>query len=219
VSSLLLRGFLLGLAIAASPGPIFFLCLRRTVVRGSLHGLFSGFGVATADGFYAAVAAFGVGAIATLLTGERRWLALAGGVLLVALGARIVIDRPKATEPRSANSGAPAESKIPRGRNGAGLAWAYVSTLGLTITNPATIISFAALAATLGSGLNGGYLRPALLVVGVLLGSATWWCLLAALGAGLRARITPRVVRGISTASGLAIIVLGLAALVSSVGT
>jgi len=191
------------MAIAASPGPIFFLCLRRTLVKGWLNGLFSGFGVATADGFYAAVAAFGVGAIATVLTGERRGLELAGGALLVVVGARIVIDRPKSTESAS--------------NNGAGLAWAYVSTLGLTITNPATIISFAALAATLGAGSSGGYLRPALLVVGVLLGSVTWWCVLAALAARLRARITPRVVRGISTASGLAIIVLGLAALVSSV--
>jgi len=195
VSSVLLRGFALGLAIAASPGPIFFLCLRRTLVKGWLNGLVSGFGVATADGFYAAVAAFGVGAITTVLTGERRWLALAGGV----------IDRPKTTESRSAN--------------GAGLAWAYVSTLGLTMTNPATIISFAALAATLGAGISGGFLRPALLVVGVLLGSATWWCVLAALGAGLRARITPRVVRGISTASGAAIIALGLAALVTALST
>jgi threonine/homoserine/homoserine lactone efflux protein len=203
--SSVLAGFVLGLAIAASPGPIFFLCLRRTLVKGWLNGLFSGFGVATADGFYAAVGVFGVGAITTLLTGERRWLALAGGALLVALGARIVFDRPKTTEAAS--------------RNGGGLAWAYVSTLGLTITNPATIISFAALAATLGAGIGGGFLRPALLVAGVLLGSVTWWCVLAALGAGLRARITPRVVRGISTASGLAIIVLGLAALVSSVGT
>jgi threonine/homoserine/homoserine lactone efflux protein len=205
VSSVLVRGFALGLAIAASPGPIFFLCLRRTLVEGWLNGLFSGFGVATADAFYAAVAAFGVGAIATMLTGERRWLALAGGALLVVLGARILLDRPKTTEAASPN--------------GAGLAWAYISTLGLTITNPSTIISFAALAATLGAGISGGYLRPALLVLGVLLGSVTWWCVLAALGAGLRARITPRVVRGISTASGLAIIVLGLAALVSSVGT
>ncbi len=205
MASVLLRGFALGLAIAAAPGPIFFLCLRRTLVAGRLNGLISGFGVATGDGFYAAVAAFGVGAITTLLTGERRWLALGAGVLLVALGARIVFDRPKTTETAS--------------RNGAGLAWAYLSTLGLTITNPATIISFAALAATLGARISGGYLRPALLVVGVLLGSATWWCVLAALAAGLRARITPRVVRGISTVSGAAIIALGLAALVSSVGT
>jgi threonine/homoserine/homoserine lactone efflux protein len=205
VSSVLLRGFALGLAIAAAPGPIFFLCLRRTLVKGWLNGLISGFGVATADGFYAAVAAFGVGAITTLLTGDRRWLALAGGVLLVVLGARIVLDRPQTPE-----------SATP---NGTGLAWAYVSTLALTITNPATIISFAALAATLGAGISGGYLRPSLLVVGVLLGSVTWWCVLAALAAGLRARITPRVVRGISTASGLAIIALGLAAFVSALST
>jgi threonine/homoserine/homoserine lactone efflux protein len=205
VASVLLRGFALGLAIAAAPGPIFFLCLRRTLVKGWLNGLVSGFGVATADGFYAALGVFGVGAIATLLTGERRWLALAGGVLLVAVGARIVLDRPKTTETASGN--------------GAGLGWAYLSTLGLTITNPATILSFAALAATLGAGISGGYLRPALLVVGVLLGSATWWCVLAALAAGLRTRITPRVVRVISTVSGLAIMVLGLAALVSSLST
>ncbi|HEX9098761.1 MAG TPA: LysE family transporter [Candidatus Dormibacteraeota bacterium] len=205
MASVLLRGFALGLAIAASPGPIFFLCLRRTLVKGWLNGLFSGFGVATADGFYAAVGVFGVGAITTLLTGERRWLALAGGALLIVLGARTVLDRPKATE------AAPT--------NGVGLAWAYVSTLGLTITNPATIISFAALAATLGAGISGGLLRPALLVVGVLLGSVTWWCVLAALAAGLRARITPRVVRGISTVSGLAIVALGLAALVAALST
>jgi threonine/homoserine/homoserine lactone efflux protein len=205
VASVLLKGFALGLAIAASPGPIFFLCLRRTLVRGWLNGLISGFGVATADGFYAAVAAFGVGAITTVLTGERRWLAVGGGVLLITLGARIIFDRPKRTEPASGN--------------GAGLAWAYLSTLGLTITNPATIISFAALAATLGAGISGGYLRPSLLVVGVLLGSATWWCVLAALAAGLRARITPRGVRGISTISGAAIIALGLAALVTSLST
>jgi threonine/homoserine/homoserine lactone efflux protein len=205
VSSVLLRGFALGFAIAAAPGPIFFLCLRRVLVAGWLNGLFSGFGVATADGFYAALGVFGVGAITTLLTGEHRWLALAGGVLLVALGARIVLDRPTTTESATTN--------------GAGLAWAYVSTLGLTITNPATIISFAALAATLGAGLSGGYLRPALVVVGVLLGSVTWWCVLAALAAGLRARITPRVVRGISTVSGLAIVGLGLAAFVSALST
>jgi threonine/homoserine/homoserine lactone efflux protein len=204
VASLLVGGFAFGFAIAAAPGPIFFLCLRRTLVKGWLSGLFSGFGVATADSIYAALAAFGLGAVTSLLTGERRWLALAGGALLVFLGARIVLERPKPLETAATN--------------GAGLAWAYVSTLGLTITNPATIISFAALAAALGAGLSGGYSRPALLVAGVLLGSVTWWCVLAALAASLRARITPRVVRSISAVSGLAIIVLGLAALVSAIG-
>jgi arginine exporter protein ArgO len=95
---------------------------------------------------------------------------------------------------------------------------AYLSTLGLTITNPATVISFAALAATLGVGISGGYARPTVFVLGVVLGSLTWWCVLAGLAAGVRARITPRVVFIISTFSGVAIIALGLAALLSVLG-
>ncbi len=202
MSSLLLRGFVLGFAVAATPGPIFFLCLRRTLVRGWLNGLVSGLGVATADGFYAAVAAFGISAITAAISGERRWLALGGGAVLVVFGLRIALVQPKTTEAPSASSG--------------GLAVAYASTLGLTITNPATIISFAALVATLSAGITGGYLQPSLLVFGVLLGSLAWWCVVAALGSGLRTRITAPAVRGISTASGLAIIVLGLAAFVSA---
>jgi len=202
VSSLMFRGFVLGFAVAATPGPIFFLCLRRTLVSGWLNGIVSGLGVATADGFYAAVAAFGISAITTAISGEQRWLALAGGALLVAVGLRIALVKPKTTEAPSASDG--------------GLAFAYASTLGLTITNPATIISFAALAATLSEGITGGCLRPSLLVLGVLLGSLAWWCVVAALGSGLRTRITARAVRVISTASGLAIVVLGLAAFVSA---
>lgn len=202
MSSLLLRGFVLGFAVAATPGPIFFLCLRRTLVRGWLNGLVSGLGVATADGFYAAVAAFGISAITAAISGERRWLTVGGGALLVVLGLRIALVKQTTTEAPSASGG--------------GLALAYGSTLGLTITNPATIISFAALAATFSTGITGGYLRPSLLVLGVLLGSLAWWCVVAALGSGLRTRITARAARVISTASGLAIVVLGLAAFVSA---
>jgi len=117
------------------------------------------------------------------------------------LGVRILIAKPNTTQAPSAS--------------GAGLALAYASTLGLTITNPATIISFAALAATLSAGITGGFLRPSLLVLGVLLGSLAWWSVVAVLGSSLRTRMTARAVRLISTASGLAIVVLGLAAFAS----
>jgi hypothetical protein len=53
-------------------------------------------------------------------------------------------------------------------------------------------------------------------VAGVLLGSAAWWCILVVAASLLRARLTPRVVRGISTFSGLAIAVLGILAVVSA---
>lgn len=203
MASLLLRGFVLGFAIAASPGPIFFLCLRRTFLRGWPAGFASGLGVATADGFYAGVAVFGIAAVADLLAGGSRWLALAGGAALIVLGARSVLERPPVEGAQTATTGR-------------GLAWAYASTLGLTITNPATIVSFVALAAALGAGLRGGFGPPALVVAGVALGSATWWCVLATAVALLRARLTPRVTRTIGVVSGLAIAVLGAVAIVAA---
>ncbi|HEY2598211.1 MAG TPA: LysE family transporter, partial [Candidatus Dormibacteraeota bacterium] len=186
-----------------SPGPIFFLCLRRGLARGWLTGLASGLGVATADGLYAGLAAFGIGAVTSALVGERFWLTLIGGAALVLLGFRTVVNRPKAEEP----------APIP---DRSGLAVAYISTLGLTIANPATIISFAALVASLGVGIGEGYLPPALVVIGVFAGSATWWCIVAGLGTGLRAGLTPSVVRGISAFSGVAMAALGLLAILST---
>lgn len=203
MSSPLLRGFVLGFAIAASPGPIFFLCLRRTLLRGRLYGLVSGLGVATADGIYAAIASLGLAAVSNAALGFRRPLALIGGAVLIVLATRMLLEKRAGT-----SEVAPAK--------GTGLAWAYISTFGLTITNPATVISFAALAATLGLGAGAGFVKPAALVGGVLLGSSAWWCLLTVAGSSLRGRMTPTVIRGISTFSGLAIAILGMLAIFSA---
>ena len=203
--SLWLRGFALGFAVAASPGPIFFLCLRRTLVSGRLTGLFSGFGVATVDGFYAAIATFGVAALTSAFVAGRRPLAIVGGAALVVLGARIFLERNPSSGP----------GYVPVRKTS--LAWAYASTVGLTITNPATILSFAALAATLGLGTGGSFLKPAVVTLGVLCGSAAWWLLLVTATSLLRTRMTPRVLRGLSLFSGAAIVLLGILAAISAV--
>lgn len=201
--SLWLRGFALGFAIAASPGPIFFLCLRRTLVSGRLTGLFSGFGVATVDGFYAAIATFGIAALTAAFVAGRRPLAIAGGAVLVLLGARILLAR---------------KSSVATGERvtKTSLALAYASTVGLTITNPTTILSFAALAATLGLGTSGSLVKPAVVTLGVLLGSAAWWIVLVTATSLLRTRITAPVLRGLSLFSGAAIVLLGILAVISS---
>ena len=202
--SLLLRGFALGFAIAASPGPIFFLCVRRTLTQGRLTGLLSGLGVATADGFYAFIATFGVAALTAAFVEGRRPLAMVGGAVLMLLGARILLER-RSLSAQPANAA-----------TGRGLAWAYLSTLGLTITNAATIVSFAALAATLSLGTGGSPARPSFVVVGVLLGSAAWWVVLVVAASALRARLTPVVVSWIGRVSGLAIAALGILAVLSA---
>lgn len=201
--NLLIKGFIIGLSIAAPVGPIGVLCINRTLAQGRLSGFLSGLGAATADAAYGAVAGFGLSFVTTLILGQQFWLRLVGGLFLFYLGLRTLLSRPAQTE-------APVK--------GRGLAGAYVSTLFLTLTNPMTIISFAAVFAGLGIGARSGdYLAASALVLGVFLGSAAWWLLLSlgvgALrgGLGLRGRIW------INRLAGLVILAFGGLALASLV--
>ena len=74
----------------------------------------------------------------------------------------------------------------------------------LTLTNPATILSFVAVFAGLGlAGGEGGYLAASVLVGGVFLGSALWWLTLSGTVGMLRSRVQPRALRWVNVLSGL----------------
>jgi threonine/homoserine/homoserine lactone efflux protein len=197
------RGFLLGLSIAAVLGPIGLLCVRRTLVSGFAVGFVSGLGAATADAGYAAIAGFGVSAVATLLVDERVWLRVVGGAFLVYLGVQTMRASPAQ---RSAEGGATR------------LVAAYTSTLALTFSNPMTILSFAAVFAGIGLGSASAASPDAALtlVLGVFIGSATWWFVLASVTSRLRDRFTTSRLRAVNLASGLLILVFGVQSLVSA---
>jgi len=188
--ALAFRGFILGFTIAAAVGPISLLVIRRTLAEGRITGLASGLGVATADGTYGAIAAFGLGAITQVLVDARPVLGLAGGAFLLWLAWTTA-----RAEPHD-----PATAPVRRG----GLAGAYLSILGLTLTNPMTILSFGALFA--GLGVAGDDLAgSSLITIGVFLGSCAWWVVLTTFVSSLRTRITVRWIRRINVASGLVI--------------
>lgn len=84
--------------------------------------------------------------------------------------------------------------------------------LGLTLTNPATILSFAALFASIGAG-TGGPTGAALVVAGVFTGSLAWWAALTGIVARLRTRLTAVIVRGLNIVSALVIGAFGIAAM------
>jgi threonine/homoserine/homoserine lactone efflux protein len=197
----LIRGFALGFSIAAPVGPIGILCIRRTLAEGRASGLASGLGAATADALYGCVAAFGLVSVSAFLVGQQTWLRIAGGVFLSFLGLRAIASRP--------SDGAAALKR--RGPLGA-----YVSTFALTLTNPMTIVSFAAVFA--GVGVVGGdadYASAGSLVAGVFLGSAAWWLILSLVVGALRQRISPRVLRWVNVAAGAAMLGFGAWILIS----
>lgn len=193
--TLFLKGLAFGFLLAAAVGPMWVLCFRRTLASGTLAGIASGMGIAVADGFYGAVAAFGLTAISGFLLGYRFWLGLAGAAFLLYLGIRTLAARPVQEKGETAPQS---------------LGAAFLSTLGLTLTNPPTILAFAAIFAGLGLASSADYGAAALVVTGVFLGSAAWWLILAGAAARLRSRMGPRLARGINVVSGLSI--LGFAA-------
>jgi threonine/homoserine/homoserine lactone efflux protein len=188
--ALAIRGLVLGFTIAAAVGPISLLVIRRTLAEGRIVGLASGLGVATADGTYGAIAAFGLGAVTQVLVEARPVLGLVGGIFLLWLAWTTA-----RAEPHD-----PATTPARRG----GLAGAYLSILGLTLTNPMTILSFGALFAGLGV-TAGDPAGAALITLGVVLGSGAWWVLLTTIVSALRTRVTVAWIRRINVASGLAI--------------
>jgi threonine/homoserine/homoserine lactone efflux protein len=201
----LLRGLALGFAIAAPVGPIGVLCIRRTLAEGRLVGFVTGLGAATADATYGAVAAFGVSAVTSALVGARLWIHLLGALFLAWLGLRTLLARPSAKLAGAATD-APATPGV--GRRG-GLLAAWASTVALTLTNPTTILSFAAVFAGLGL-VGASYAAAGVTVVGVFFGSALWWLLLSGGVNLLRARFDARAMRWVNVISGS--LLLGFAA-------
>lgn len=198
---LLLKGAVVGFFLAVPIGPINVLCMRRTLAYGRVSGMASGAGAAMADSIYGGVAAFGLHFVSTALVGHQMWLRLFGGALLCYLGYRTFMAKPREKEPQSPP---------------AGLLGDALSTFFLTLTNPMTIVSFAALFAAMDLGRNqAGLLGPVLLVAGVFMGSMAWWILLAGLVGLLRDRLGVQGLRWANRASGALIAGFGLASILS----
>lgn len=194
----LIKGFIIGISIAAPVGPIGVLCIRRALANGRLAGFISGMGAASADMVYGAIAAFGLTAVTTLLVDNAFWLKTVGGLFLLYLGVKTFREKP---------SDKPAEAEA------GGLGGMYLSTFFLTITNPMTILSFAAIFAGTMLGQNSS--SPLVMVAGVFAGSAAWWLALS-FGVGLlRDKLTQTHMAWINRISGGIIVALGLYALFS----
>ncbi len=196
------KGLIVGFVIAAPVGPIGVLCARRTLTYGRRAGFFSGMGAATADSFYGFIAAFGLTYISDLLIGHQYWLRLAGGALLCIIGVRTLIAEPEQQRavPKSA------------GR----FAGMYTSTFFLTLTNPMTIFSFAAVFAGFGlAGARGSFVSAGTLILGVFLGSGLWWLFLVGVFSLFKRRLEHHELQWVNRVAGIIIAGSGVLALLS----
>jgi len=198
-----LRGLLIGFTIAAAVGPISLLTIRRTIAHGQLYGLVSGLGVATADASYAGIAAFGLTAVTSLLVSGRFLLGVVGGAIIVLLGIRTMLSRP---------------GEVARDAERPGLPAAFVSIFALTMTNPMTILSFAAVFAGLGLATGATFTDALVLTLAVWAGSSLWWVVLTSIVGFLRLRVSSTALLWVNRVSGAALVVFGIVAIIAVQG-
>lgn len=194
--TLFAKSLAMGLAVAAPLGPIGALCVNRTLERGFRAGMAGGFGTALADAVYATVAAAGFAAFAAGLALIDPWLRIGGGLFMLWLGWRSL----RAVPPNRAADA----------RRGGALATAAATFL-LTLANPMTALTFAALFA--GLGLAAAPSAAPVVVVGVFLGSLLWWLVLAGGVSLARARLPAGFARWTAIGSGALLALFGLAAI------
>lgn len=198
------KGLFIGLAIAAPIGPMGALCIQRTLAQGFWAGVAGGLGTALADLTFATGAAVGFAVFKDLVERIALPLGLIGGAFLMYLA--------WSGWPRGGAGAEPAAARAPETR---GLIRTTIVTYGLTITNPPTILLFAAIFAGLGLAQTGSSLAIVALVAGVFLGSIGWWAFLSGLVAALHHRLPTAFALWTARVSSLTMACFGLWAFAS----
>ncbi|WP_029292190.1 LysE family transporter [Cellulomonas sp. HZM] len=195
--SAFLAGVAAGYAIAVPVGAIGALLVTLGARDGWRVGAAGGLGTATVDGTYALLAVVAGAVLAPAIADWREPLRWGSTVVLVVVGVWLTMPAWRPADP----DGPPAQRWSP--------ARAYLTVLGLTAVNPATLVYFAALVAgqpfgeLVGAGQRGAF------VAGAFLASASWGVALTGAGAAAGRWLTgPRGRRWTALVGGAVVLVL-----------
>ena len=201
MSTAFAAGYGLGFLVAMQVGPIWVFC-ARSVLRGTAAvGIAIGAGAAIIDALYAGLGVAGASALLEI-DALRIALGLAGAAFLAFLGARTFWSAFRV------RLGGESEEEVSSPRR------AFLTSLAATASNPMTIASWAAIfAAASTAELVGSGFTASALIVGVAVGTFSWFLALS-LGLALaRRRVGPRLLVVVDAVSGA--ILVGFAGLLA----
>jgi threonine/homoserine/homoserine lactone efflux protein len=159
----MLPAAMLGLFIAIPFGPICLMCVQRTLALGIWFGIASGMGAATAHGIFSCLAAVSTTALAQMTLALHTPLRITGGIVLVLMGLRTIL----------------VSARAAHGATCGGLLSAYTSTLLIAAANPMTILPYLGVTSALEAGKPQIMDRALAMSIGVMIGSASWYLVLA----------------------------------------
>jgi threonine/homoserine/homoserine lactone efflux protein len=195
----LLSGLAAGLAIATQVGAVSLLLVDTALVAERRAALAAGLGVATADFGFAVIAVLTGGVAGAALAGHEVEIHAVAATTLagIALSGLVALLRSPAPDPPGTPPARGEDASSPHAH--------YVRFLAITAVNPLTIVSFAAVAASLSLA---GLTACAAFVVGVGLASGAWHLFLTLTASHVGGWITPRVQRALGIAGRLAVLAI-----------
>lgn len=197
--TMLFRGMLAGLLMAAPVGAVGAMCIRRALSGHLFRALTVGFGSAVADTIFGALAGLGIGFIGSFIVAHEAGLTLFGGPIVTLAGVllfRAPVDTSTAEED--------AEAAI---RDG-------VRAFVLSIVNSATFLGAIGIFALLGGAdVTVAPAKAASLVLGVFVGSMLWWITLSVGIRLMRERFASKALPELNHIEGVVITLFGLGAI------
>ena len=198
----LLKGLLIGWFVSLPMGPIGVLCVQRTLSGGRLSGFVSGMGAAAADATFALIAGFGVNYIVGLIEHQEFLFKLIGSIVIVLIGLKVYYTN-TVKQMRVSKSG---NSKMIKH---------FFTVYFLTLTNPAMVLLFIWIFASVNIVLNASnYVMSSLTVLGVFGGGTLWWLTLSSIVNRLRNKLRIRSLYWFNKISGGIIILFGIISIV-----
>ena len=195
--SFAISGAALGISISAPVGPMGILCINRTLNHGLWAGVSTGAGATTVQLVYCTLLLLGLQQVPAMLNDHGTVFSLLGAALMLFFAWRVV------TTKRHMRPNRLAERRS--------LLTTYATAVLFNSVNPMLVFLLLGGIATLfnpGSAVE----RPnvALSLVGLVLGSMSWWVCLAGASAAMRARLDLHLIGAVNKIIGL--LLVGLSA-------
>lgn len=187
-------------------GPVGMLCIQRTLNEGKKQGLITGLGAAVGDmliALLAIVAALGLGFSTEFIQQHEGPLKIVGSVVLIAFG-YVVFNKN------------PSKSLTKLKENAMSFWKVFASSLGLTVSNIATLFLYIALFArfnVIDADKPFGYDLLTISFIGI--GAMLWWLLVTYFVNKLRSRFNPRGLQIFNKIIGVLLVGLGVAGIIT----
>lgn len=203
---IIIKGLFIGFLSSAPMGPVGMLCIQRTLNEGKKQGLITGLGAAVGDmliALLAIIAALGLGFSTEFIQQHEGPLKIVGSVVLIAFG-YVVFNKN------------PSKSLTKLKENAMSFWRVFASSLGLTVSNIATLFLYIALFArfnVIDADKPFGYDLLTISFIGI--GAMLWWLLVTYFVNKLRSRFNPRGLQIFNKIIGVLLVGLGVAGIIT----